>query len=289
MTQAEAGIRGTKAVPLFGRLIYELISGHTPSVRANERLSPLGLLNEAGNQTLWKACASTGEVSPFRNCEEFWRMFKQDASDRVRPTSAVPPSKPQPPVVESPKAAEPGLLKPREEKVEKSATPPVSGESGGKGPSKNIIALLAIAAVLMIVGLSYIVTRQSPLPTPTPEPPSTSPSVAAITTPIPVPTSSATSGYHYSPDAEANGITTPIPVPTSSATSGYHYSPDAEANGITTPIPVPTSATSGYHYSPDAEANGITREKRLSPQQAPKRSRLPLSPRTNQGSPKTTP
>jgi hypothetical protein len=41
MTQAEAGIRGTKAVRLLGRLVYELISGQAPSFRANQRPSPL--------------------------------------------------------------------------------------------------------------------------------------------------------------------------------------------------------------------------------------------------------
>jgi serine/threonine protein kinase len=94
MTQAEAGIRGTKAVRLLGRLVYELIRGRAPSLRANERPSPLPLLNEAGNQALWKACSPAGEAAPFRNCEEFWRVFKESVSDRISRV-APPPAKPE--------------------------------------------------------------------------------------------------------------------------------------------------------------------------------------------------
>jgi hypothetical protein len=135
MTQAEAGIRGTKAVRLLGRLVYELINGHAPSLRANERPSPLPLLNEAGNQALWKAWASAGEATPYRNCEEFWRMFKESVSDRIRPV-APPPAKPE------------------------ADKPP--GGPGRKTPSKNIIARLAIAAILVVSGLVYLRLHQSP-------------------------------------------------------------------------------------------------------------------------------
>ena len=88
MTQTELGIRGTKAVRLLGRLVYELIRGQAPSWRSNERPSPLPLLNESGNQALWKAWATVGEATPYLNCEEFWRVFKDCViSDRIRPVT----------------------------------------------------------------------------------------------------------------------------------------------------------------------------------------------------------
>jgi hypothetical protein len=56
-------IRGTKAVRLLGRLVYELIKGQASSFRSNERPSPLPLLSGPGNQALWKAWAPVDEVT----------------------------------------------------------------------------------------------------------------------------------------------------------------------------------------------------------------------------------
>jgi hypothetical protein len=74
-------------VRLLGRLIYELIRGQALSLQANERPSPLPLLNEAGNQALFKAWVPGGEATPYRNCEEFWGRFKESVSDRIRPAA----------------------------------------------------------------------------------------------------------------------------------------------------------------------------------------------------------
>src|ERR1700751_5799085 len=46
LTQAETGIRGLKAVRLFARLVYELLSGHPPTVTEGSRYTPLSALNE---------------------------------------------------------------------------------------------------------------------------------------------------------------------------------------------------------------------------------------------------
>ncbi len=169
MTQAEAGIRGTKAVRLLGCLVYELIRGQAPSLRANERPSPLPLLNEVGNLALRKAFGSTGEDTPFRNCEEFWRVFKESISDR----SPLGPSPAKPEVdklpVEIPKGVYPLPSKPTELEPEK-LPPSSSGGSGGKSPSKQVIAVLTIAAVLVVGGLIYLAFKasQSPLHQSTP-------------------------------------------------------------------------------------------------------------------------
>src|SRR4029077_1253109 len=50
VTQAQAGIRGSKAVRLCGRLIYELLSGHANVRSADpQRYTPLPELDQAGN------------------------------------------------------------------------------------------------------------------------------------------------------------------------------------------------------------------------------------------------
>jgi hypothetical protein len=163
MTQVEAGIRGTKAVRLLARLVHELIRGHSPSLGAYERPSPLPLLGEAGNQVLWKACAPAGEATPYRNCEEFWTVFKESVSDRIRPMTPSP-AKPEAYKLyaETPKVVNPLPPNPTGPKHEK---PPVSlsGGTGGRSPSKHVIAFIAIAAVLVLGGLIYLAVRLSHL------------------------------------------------------------------------------------------------------------------------------
>jgi hypothetical protein len=166
MTQAEAGIRGTKAVRLLGRLVYELIRGQSPSFRANQRPSPLPLLNEAGNQALWKAWAPVGEATSYRNCEEFWRVFRESASDRIYPVTP-PPAKPEAykAPVEAPKAVYP--LPPEAVEPERNKRLMFWSRSiGGKSPSNRVIVFLAIAALMMVGGLIYLVLRPSQSPPP---------------------------------------------------------------------------------------------------------------------------
>ena len=100
------------------------------------------------------------------------------------PTPAAPstlPAKPEgdKPSAETPKAVYPLPPKPAEPEREK-PQPPSSGGTGGKSPSKQLIAILAIAAVLVVGGLIYLVNRPPP---PEPTPGSASPSQAVIATP----------------------------------------------------------------------------------------------------------
>ncbi len=161
MTQAEAGIRGNKAVRLLGCLVYELISGHAPALRANERPSPLPLLNESGNQALWKTFGSIGEAMPYLNCEEFWSVFKESVSERIpRAASHTAKSESKKPSAKIPKAVHPPPPKPEK------PPPSSSGRSGERRPSKQVIAVLAIATAMAIGGVFYLANRPSrPLPT----------------------------------------------------------------------------------------------------------------------------
>ena len=101
MTQAEAGIRGTKAIWLFSRLIYELLSGHDlPSdngLKEPNKYTPLSALSEAGNQTLRRACVGTQLTGGFPNCVEFWRALKENIQEqKPKPTQQTAPVTPAP-------------------------------------------------------------------------------------------------------------------------------------------------------------------------------------------------
>jgi formylglycine-generating enzyme required for sulfatase activity len=85
-----------------------------------------------------------------------------------------------------PKPAESQSVEPKPEKP----PPPSSGPSGGKSPSKQVIAFLAIAVVLVVGGLLYLVIRPSESAPPKLAPASASPSQALIATPTSAPTSS---------------------------------------------------------------------------------------------------
>jgi serine/threonine protein kinase len=89
LTQAETGIRGIKAVRLFGRLIYELLSGHPPTDTGgvSSKYTPLSALNETGNRVLQRACA--GSDQSFPDCKDFWKAL-QDSHDPSRGVTATP-------------------------------------------------------------------------------------------------------------------------------------------------------------------------------------------------------
>ena len=95
LTQAETGIRGVKAVRLFGRLVYELLSGHPPtdSRGTPARYTPVSALNEAGNRALQRACA--GPDQPFVDCVDFWRALRESV-EHSRGSSAPPYPERQP-------------------------------------------------------------------------------------------------------------------------------------------------------------------------------------------------
>src|SRR5271165_1844980 len=92
------------------------------------------------------------------------------------PVTSSGKSKEDEPPDEMPKPVYPPAPKPAEPEREK----PQPRGTGGKSPSKQLIAILAIAAVLVVGGLIYLVNRPPP---PEPTPGSASPSQAVIATP----------------------------------------------------------------------------------------------------------
>ena len=104
LTQAETGIRGVKAVRLFGRLIYELLSGHPLADTGGipPKYTPLSALNEAGNAVLHRAC--TRSDHPFVDCEDFWRALRESIeSTGGMPATPYPhPERTATPVPEQP-------------------------------------------------------------------------------------------------------------------------------------------------------------------------------------------
>ena len=78
-----------------------------------------------------------------------------------------------------PKPAEPGREKPPK---------PSLGGTGGKRPSKQVIAFLTAAAVLLVGGLVYLTIKLHQPPSPQPAPVSASPSQVVIATSTPAPT-----------------------------------------------------------------------------------------------------
>jgi serine/threonine protein kinase len=127
LSQAETGIRGVKAVRLFARLIYELLSGHPPT-DTGTKYTPLSALNEAGNRVLQRACASAGQ--PFKDCEDFWTALRESLEHSggatrtpypepervVTPIGRIPPIAPEiavktpPPVSMPPGSSRPAVV-----------------------------------------------------------------------------------------------------------------------------------------------------------------------------------
>jgi formylglycine-generating enzyme required for sulfatase activity len=136
------------------------------------------------------------------------RLEHEQQSQPPSPVAPVAPStspaKPEADIssAEIPKVVYPSP--PKRAEPEREKPPPFSaGGTGGKSPSKQVMAFLAIAAVLLVGGLGYLATRQHQSP-PSQPTASASPSQAVIATPTPAPTSS-------SPVAVA------IPTPSTSA------------------------------------------------------------------------
>jgi serine/threonine protein kinase len=93
MTQAGAGIRGTKAVRLYGRLLYELLSGRAPERRDGQphQYKALPELSQTGNEVLRRAFAAPGSGEAYKSCSEFWSAFKGSIvadEHQVRPAAS---------------------------------------------------------------------------------------------------------------------------------------------------------------------------------------------------------
>ena len=145
LTQAEAGIRGSKAVRLYGRLVYELLSGRPPTrAGSSQRYVPLSELDQTANETLRRACADADDT--YGNCQEFWGVLKDNliakSKERISPPFQPPPPEPLPskPSVPSPKK------------------------------HLRLVVVGAILAGAVIIVLTFFATRSGPHPSPTPSP-----------------------------------------------------------------------------------------------------------------------
>jgi serine/threonine protein kinase len=226
MTQAEAGIRGNKAVRLYGRLVYELLSGHASTRGESQTYTPLPELDQAGNETLRRACVAMGSGTAYRNCQEFWNVLKENITAAGRPTSVPvsPPATPAPSALPPPPAPAP---------------PPKRRLMIGAILGGALISALAIFGAIRFGG-SRTTSVVTPIPsvaivtpTSTPVVPATPPPSVAIATPTPVPTASS------SPVA----VATPTPTPIALATP-----PPSVA--IATPTPAPTASSSPVVVAP---------------------------------------
>jgi hypothetical protein len=205
MTQAEAGIRGTKSVWLFGRLIYELLSGHDlPSHTGPKepyKYSPLPELSEEGNQTLQRACVGAQSTAGFPNCAEFWRALKENIAGAGRPAN-VPVSSP---VTPTPPALPPPPAPPRKRRLM------VGAILGGV-----LIIALAIFGAIRFGGSG----STSVVPTPTPSvaavTPVTTPSPATSVAPVVVATPTP-SQFGLALATPATTVALATPAPTTSA------------------------------------------------------------------------
>jgi serine/threonine protein kinase len=227
MSQAQAGIRGTKAVRLYGRLVYELVSGRALRRGGDpQKYAPLPELGESTNKILRRACVS-GE-STYGNCQDFWNALKENitsagraADTVVRPLAPTTPSvvPGPPPATSSPKRA---LL------------------------IGTILAGITTVVTLVILGTIRFggpSTKSLVVPTPTAIVLATPRSPISSTTPSAIPTKSSSALVASTPKSTpiivltppAPVVTaTPTPVPTESS------SPLAASTPKSTPIVVAT-------------------------------------------------
>jgi serine/threonine protein kinase len=136
LTQAETGIRGVKAVRLFARLAYELLSGHPPNVTEGNKYTPLSALNEGGNRVLQRACTGSGQ--PFTDCEGLWMALRESLESSGATPTAYPArqTKPPTPVDASSRSSDEGRsLEPEKRVVTPMAfIPPIAPEIAVKTP-----------------------------------------------------------------------------------------------------------------------------------------------------------
>jgi serine/threonine protein kinase len=219
LTQAEAGVRGIKVVRLYGRLVYELLSGHAPVRGDSQRYSPLSELNERGNATLRSACIEGGQSEAFRSCTEFWNALKENLAGRSC-ASTVPVS---PPIISAPAA--PASLPPQ-------PSAPTSSPPATPPPKRNLIVGSILGGAL-IIGLAIFAairfggTGSSPASTATPTP------VEEISTPVPT-TTPVPSTPTPIPSTPAPIPSTPAPIPSTPAPI-----PSTPAPIPSTPSPIP--------------------------------------------------
>jgi serine/threonine protein kinase len=231
MTQAEAGIQGTKAVRLYARLVYELLGGRAPARRIDaQTYTPLPVLDQSSNEILQHACVS-GE-GKFRTCQEFWSALNDSIATPARLSSNVGSASAEPPAARLPAAP---VAAPRPKRRLLVAT--IVGAF--------FIVALGIAGAIRFLGPGTT-TRETqassvPMLTPSPIAPETPP--VALATPTPAPTTPAPSPVAVAtPTATAIVAATPMPsVAITTLTPSLASTPSPAV--VTTPKLTPTPVT----------------------------------------------
>jgi parallel beta-helix repeat protein len=149
ITQTEAGIRGSKAVRLYGRLVYELLNGQGLGRANSQAYKPLPELNQAANETLRRACMAATGTDSYRNCQQFWNALEEAIAARAA-GAAIPPT----------------------------TTPTVPPRPR---PPKRSWIVGAILAGALIIGLAILVVNRFGSPGQVPSAATPSPSIAAVT------------------------------------------------------------------------------------------------------------
>ena len=138
------------------------------------------------------------------------------------PSPVAPPAKSEAadPSAETLNVVYPLPPKPAEPEREK-PPPPSAGGTGGKSPSKQLIAFLTIAAVLVVGGLIYLAFKASQSPPPQPAPiAAVTPSPPAIATPTVKEKALPTPGIPVQPSAQPTApVAVAILSPSTSATT----------------------------------------------------------------------
>jgi serine/threonine protein kinase len=231
MTQAETGIRGSKAVRLYGRLVYELLSGHAPGRNNSRTYTPLPELDQAGNETLRRACVANGSGAAYRACQEFWNALQENIAAGGRPASvpvstpATPPSVlPQTQPAPTPKrrlmvwAVLGGAL---------TIALAIFGtiRFGGSGTTSVVTPIPSVASITATPAPVVLVTPTPSvaIATPTPAPTASSSSVAVATQ---TPAATATQNLFHS---DANQVILSL-LPQMPKQGGYSESDTATAN-----------------------------------------------------------
>ncbi|MBV8216197.1 MAG: protein kinase, partial [Verrucomicrobia bacterium] len=161
LTQAAAGIEAAKGVPLLGRMIYELLSGHPFLDRGVSNYTPLPAINETGNNVLKRAILERTARGEFADCGSFWQAFTNSLEHTHR---IPPPVAPAPPLQRA--SNPPPLAQPKPPK--ESAEPAKPAGRPGRPIKTPFLALIALLVVLGGVLLYFLL--QSTLLTPSPRP-----------------------------------------------------------------------------------------------------------------------
>jgi len=191
MTRAQAGIRGSKAVRLYGRLAYELLSGHASIQDAkSQKYTPLPELDQAGNEILRRACLATDPAHP--NCEAFWKALKENLAGKERSFTPAAQS-----LVNISAVA--------------SSLPPA------RSPKRNLVVGAVVGGALIIALALVSATRfggpgPEPLVTPTPS----AEAVTPVSTPAITPNPTASIAV-ATPSAAPVAAATPTPIPVAAA------------------------------------------------------------------------